>query len=147
MKNRPQKLLIIGPDPFIPQTSPGHRPQPKIDFPYHEISGPHICSLICAKQHCQLSPFYPILIVGKKEAFVVFLASINLLCEPLLLFGELILSLFSSSLFFCWMALISLANVSNKKCQFLRLWWIWNNSSRVKLVPIKDRKYHEIHTL
>ena len=46
-KNGPQKLLIIGPDPFIPQSSPGHSPQPKIDSPYHEISGPDICSLIC----------------------------------------------------------------------------------------------------
>ena len=46
-KNGPQKLLIIGPDPFIPQSSPGHSPQPKIDPPYHEISGPDICSLIC----------------------------------------------------------------------------------------------------
>ena len=46
-KNRPQKLLIIGPDPFFPLTSPGHSPQPKIDSPYHEISGPDICSLIC----------------------------------------------------------------------------------------------------
>ena len=33
-KNRPQKLLIIGPDPFFPLTSPGNSPQPKIDFPY-----------------------------------------------------------------------------------------------------------------
>ena len=47
-KNEPQKLLIIDPDPFFPQSSPGHSPQPKIDFPYHEISGPDICSLICA---------------------------------------------------------------------------------------------------
>ena len=46
-KNGPQKLLIIGPGPFIPQSSPYHSPQPKIDFPYHEISGPDICSLIC----------------------------------------------------------------------------------------------------
>ena len=38
-KNRQIKLLVIGPDPFIPQ--------PKIDFPYYEISGPDICSLIC----------------------------------------------------------------------------------------------------
>ena len=46
-KNGPQKLLIISPDPFNPQSSPGHSPQPKIDFPYHEISRPDICSLIC----------------------------------------------------------------------------------------------------
>ena len=47
-KNCPKKLLIICPNPFFPQSSPGHSPQPKIDFPYHEISGPDICSLICA---------------------------------------------------------------------------------------------------
>ena len=40
-------MLIIGPDPFFPLSSPGHSPQPKIDSPYHEISGPDICSLIC----------------------------------------------------------------------------------------------------
>ena len=47
-KNGPQKLLIIGPDPFISQSSPDHSPQPRIDFSYYEISGPDICSLICA---------------------------------------------------------------------------------------------------
>ena len=40
-------MLRIGPDPFFPRSSPGHSPQPKIDFPYQEISGPDICSLIC----------------------------------------------------------------------------------------------------
>ena len=35
------------PRPFFPLSSPGHSPQPKIDFPYYEISGPDICSLIC----------------------------------------------------------------------------------------------------
>jgi hypothetical protein len=35
------------PRPFFPLSSPGHSPQPKIDFPYDEISGPDICSLIC----------------------------------------------------------------------------------------------------
>ena len=39
----------MGPDPFIPQSSPDHSPQPRIDFSYHEISGPDICSLICAQ--------------------------------------------------------------------------------------------------
>ena len=33
-KNHPKKLLRISPDPFFPQSSPGHSPQPKIDFPY-----------------------------------------------------------------------------------------------------------------
>ena len=46
--NGPQKLLIIGPDPFISHSSPDHSPQPRIDFSYYEISGPDICSLICA---------------------------------------------------------------------------------------------------
>ena len=47
LKNEPQKLLIIGPDPFISQSSPDqdHSPQPRIDFSYYEISGPDICSL------------------------------------------------------------------------------------------------------
>ena len=40
LKNGPQKLLIIGPDPFISQSSPDHSPQPRIDFSYYEISGP-----------------------------------------------------------------------------------------------------------
>ena len=40
-------MLIIGQDPFFPRSSPDHSPQPRIDFPYYEISGPDICSLIC----------------------------------------------------------------------------------------------------
>ena len=47
LKNGPQKLLIIGPDSFFQLSSPDHSPQPKIDFPYHEILGPDICFLIC----------------------------------------------------------------------------------------------------
>jgi hypothetical protein len=47
LKNRPKKLLIIGPNPYISQSSPDHSPQPRIDFSYYEISGPDICSLIC----------------------------------------------------------------------------------------------------
>ena len=47
LKNGPQKLLIISPDPFISQSSPDHCPQPRIDFSYYEISGPDNCSLIC----------------------------------------------------------------------------------------------------
>ena len=47
LKNGPQKLLIIGPDPFISQSSPDHSSQPRTDFSYYEISGPDICSLIC----------------------------------------------------------------------------------------------------
>ena len=50
-KNHPKKLLRIGPDPFFPRSSPGISPQPKIDFLYYEISGPDICSLICASRY------------------------------------------------------------------------------------------------
>ena len=32
LKNGPQKLLIIVPDPFISQSNPDHSPQPRIDF-------------------------------------------------------------------------------------------------------------------
>ena len=47
VKKGPQKLLIIGPDPFISQSSPDHSSQPRIDFSYYAILGPDICSLIC----------------------------------------------------------------------------------------------------
>ena len=50
LKNWPQKLLIISPNPFISQSSPDHSPQPRIDFSYYKISGPDICSLICVDQ-------------------------------------------------------------------------------------------------
>ena len=43
MKNGPQKLLIIGLDTFILQSSP----QPKIDFSYYEYVPRPICLLIC----------------------------------------------------------------------------------------------------
>ena len=46
-KNRQKKLLIIGPNPLILQSSPGHSPQLKIDFPYYGISGTDICCRIC----------------------------------------------------------------------------------------------------
>ena len=63
-QNGPQKLLcIIGPDPLFPQSSPGHSPQPKTDSPYHEISGPDICSLICGKvKHYIAFPYHYLLI-------------------------------------------------------------------------------------
>ena len=58
-KNHPKKLLRIGPDHFFPLTSQGHSPQPKIDFPYHEISGPDICSLICDPDGSSLFDVFP----------------------------------------------------------------------------------------
>ena len=47
-------MLIIRQDPFISQSSPGHSPQPRIDFSYYEISGPDICSLICGSNSLHL---------------------------------------------------------------------------------------------
>ena len=44
MKKLPKKVAHNRPKPFIPQSSPGHSSQPKIDFPYYEISGPEICA-------------------------------------------------------------------------------------------------------
>ena len=46
MKKTLKKVAHNRPKPFNSTVQP--RPQPKIDFPYHEISGPEICSLICA---------------------------------------------------------------------------------------------------
>ena len=65
LKNGPQKLFIIGPDPFISQSSLDHNPQPTAQpspaqpSPAHNwffilwnlISGPDICSLICDRKH------------------------------------------------------------------------------------------------
>ena len=78
-KNHPKKLLRIGPDPFFPRSSPGHSPQPKIDFPYQEISGPDICSLICAQRSDRkASNFIVDFDVEKREDFgVIWSESIN----------------------------------------------------------------------
>ena len=47
-KKRASKVADNRPRPFyfVVQSSPDHSPQPIIDFTYHEISGPDICSLI-----------------------------------------------------------------------------------------------------
>ena len=47
VKKRASKVAHIRPRPFYFTVQP--RPQPKIDFSYYEISGPDICSLICAR--------------------------------------------------------------------------------------------------
>ena len=47
-KKSASKVAHNRPKPFISQSSPAHRPQPRIDFSYYEISEPDICSLICA---------------------------------------------------------------------------------------------------
>jgi hypothetical protein len=36
LKKWPQKLLIIGTNPFISKPSPNHNPQPRIDFSYRD---------------------------------------------------------------------------------------------------------------
>ena len=46
VKKRASKVAHNQPRLFFPQSSPGHSPQPKIDFPYHEISGQDICSYL-----------------------------------------------------------------------------------------------------
>ena len=62
-------MLIIGPDPFISQSSPDHSPLPRIDFSCYEILGPDICSLICELdpyQICQITEghnFYSVSII------------------------------------------------------------------------------------
>ena len=48
-KNRPKKLLIIGPDPFLRQSSPGHSPQPRSSFPFYKKSNA-ILSLLLSEQ-------------------------------------------------------------------------------------------------
>ena len=47
VKKPASKVAHNWPRPFISQSSPDHRPQPRIDFSYYEISWPEICSLIC----------------------------------------------------------------------------------------------------
>ena len=45
-KNRPKKLLIIGPDPFLRQSSPGHSPQPRSSFPFYKRPNPNVSLLV-----------------------------------------------------------------------------------------------------
>ena len=37
-KKQPKNVAHNRPKPFFPQSSPGHSPQTKINFPYYEIS-------------------------------------------------------------------------------------------------------------
>ena len=46
-KKLPSKVAHNWPKPFIPQPSPTHNQQPKIDFSYRKNVPPSICSLIC----------------------------------------------------------------------------------------------------
>ena len=58
VKKRASKVAHNRPNPFFPQSSPDHSPQPRIDFLYHEISGPDICSLICVQKHMHRKRMY-----------------------------------------------------------------------------------------
>ena len=47
LKNGPQKLLIIDPNPFFHSPAQTTAHSPELVFSYYEISGADICSLIC----------------------------------------------------------------------------------------------------
>jgi hypothetical protein len=47
LKKPPSKVAHNRPKPFIPQPSPTHSQQPKIDFLYHKNVPPSVCSLVC----------------------------------------------------------------------------------------------------
>ena len=50
LKKPPSKVAHNWPKPFIPQPSPTHSQQPKINFSYHKNVPPTISSLICGLQ-------------------------------------------------------------------------------------------------
>ena len=55
-KNRPKKLLIIGPDPFISQSSPDHSPQPTPQnwfFILWNLGTRHLFSYLCRAEQRQ----------------------------------------------------------------------------------------------
>jgi hypothetical protein len=47
VEKSPSKVAHNRPKPFIPQPSPTHSQQPKIDFSYHKNVPPSVCSLVC----------------------------------------------------------------------------------------------------
>jgi hypothetical protein len=47
LKKPPSKVAHNRPKSFIPQPSPTHSQQPKIDFSYHKNVPPSVCSLVC----------------------------------------------------------------------------------------------------
>jgi hypothetical protein len=47
LKKPPSKVAHNRPKPFIPQPSPTHRQQPKINFSYNKNVPPSVCSLVC----------------------------------------------------------------------------------------------------
>ena len=51
LKKPPSKVAHNRPKPFIPQPSPTHSQQPKIDFSYHKNVPPSVSSLVCGMSH------------------------------------------------------------------------------------------------
>ena len=47
LKKPPSKVAHNRPKHFIPQPSPSHSQQPKIDFSCHKNVPPSVCSLVC----------------------------------------------------------------------------------------------------
>ena len=54
LKKPPSKVAHNRPKPFIPQPSPTHSQQPKIDFSCHKNVPPSLCLLLCALNQCKL---------------------------------------------------------------------------------------------
>ena len=65
----PAKVVHNRPKTFLPQPSPSHSQQPKIDFSYHKNVPPTICSLICAKKPSR-NHFNVILMTEKTTKFL-----------------------------------------------------------------------------
>ena len=111
LKNGPQKLLIIGPDPFISQSSPDQSPQPRIDFSYYEISGPDICSLICGVES-DLQLRWTLLVfggwtdnctAGSMHFTLLVLSEIHSVCLKFLQMTDVVLLLFKKYWKVAWM--------------------------------------------
>ena len=54
LKKPPSKVAHNRPKHFIPQPSPSHSQQPKIDFSCYKNVPPSVCSLVCDLQHNDL---------------------------------------------------------------------------------------------
>jgi hypothetical protein len=75
LKKPPSKVAHNRPKHFIPQPSPSHSQQPKIDFSCHKNVPPSVCSLVCASR----------LTKGIAKYFLVFEMSLESNSEVLIL--------------------------------------------------------------
>ena len=57
VKKRASKVANNRPNPFYFSVQPRPEPTAKNDFSYYEISGPDICSFICAPNSCLIYLF------------------------------------------------------------------------------------------